>query len=214
MQMMAVKSRLGHAETGAGVLGVFHACQHLCSLRSEAMTHLRSVNPHVEGLLSSSSAKIAVALPRLDGPAASTCTGISSFAFQVSCHDHHEHWAGCWQVTGFSSAASCIQALEDLRSFLHLSTGSVVLNSTCLWSLQGTNAHAVLTAEPPEAAARLTSPAAWRQHRYWHLPAAHAVLQAVSCCSSSSSITMQAMLSSVTLSHLSDFRVRAPWHHW
>ena len=83
LQLMAVKSRLGHAETGAGVLGIFHASQHLSGCKTDAVTHLRTLNPHVEGVLSTHAAKLHVALPRQDAPAASQCTGISSFAFQV-----------------------------------------------------------------------------------------------------------------------------------
>ena len=83
VQLMAVKSALGHAETGAGALGVLHACQRLCSLETHALTHLRTLNPHVAGVLESHSSKLCVALPRQSTPAAACCVGVSSFAFQV-----------------------------------------------------------------------------------------------------------------------------------
>ena len=83
---MAVKSALGHAETGAGALGVFHVCQHLCSLETDALTHLRTLNPHVAGVLDSHSSRLCVALPRQSTAAAACCVGVSSFAFQVRLH--------------------------------------------------------------------------------------------------------------------------------
>jgi len=80
----AAKSRLGHAETGAGVLGMLHAWWQLSQCAAPGITHLRAVNPYVEGSLQRSQG--AVFLPRQ--PAAGfavsdLCTGISSFAFQV-----------------------------------------------------------------------------------------------------------------------------------
>ena len=80
----AAKSRLGHAETGAGVLGMLHAWWQLSQSAAPAVTHLRTINAYVEGSLQRSQG--AVFLPRqlAAGLSASElCTGTSSFAFQV-----------------------------------------------------------------------------------------------------------------------------------
>ena len=102
VQLMAVKSRLGHAETGAGALGVFHACQALCGRSTDALVHLRTLNPHVAGVLDSHSRKLQAALPRQAGPAQASCVGISSFAFQVQaclpCTGLADLLTGCFSM--------------------------------------------------------------------------------------------------------------------
>ena len=84
----AVKSRLGHSETGAGVLGMLHAWHQLSQAATLAATHLRSLNPYVASSLDGGS--LPALLPRQGGPsvlpgpdADQHCAGISSFAFQV-----------------------------------------------------------------------------------------------------------------------------------
>ena len=42
----AAKSALGHAEAGAGVLGMLHAAAGLSQHMSQPLTHLRALNPH------------------------------------------------------------------------------------------------------------------------------------------------------------------------
>ena len=83
---MAAKAALGHAETGAGALGVLHACQHLCGQLTDELTHLRSLNPHVVGVLDSHGSNLRLALPRQGMPAVGGCVGVSSFAFQVKAY--------------------------------------------------------------------------------------------------------------------------------
>ena len=83
--LSAAKSRVGHAETGAGTLGMLHAWRQLQQVASSSNTHLRSVNQHVASCLESSSGT--AGLPRQASPgvhpAGGIHTGISSFAFQV-----------------------------------------------------------------------------------------------------------------------------------
>ena len=57
------KSRLGHAETGAGVLGMLHAWRQLSQGTTHSITHLRSVNPYVASTLEGSRGAAAL-LPR------------------------------------------------------------------------------------------------------------------------------------------------------
>ena len=85
----AAKSRLGHAETGAGVLGMLHAWHQLCQASPLSLTHLRAVNPYVASSLDG--ARQPVQLPRQAAPLAlptaeadTYCVGISAFAFHVS----------------------------------------------------------------------------------------------------------------------------------
>ena len=84
----AIKSRLGHAETGAGVLGMLHVWRQLSQATSHSITHLRTVNPYVDSSLESSSIPTHVSrqaapsvMPARD--ADELCAGVSSFAFQV-----------------------------------------------------------------------------------------------------------------------------------
>ena len=84
------KSRLGHAETGAGVLGMLHAWRQLSQGTTHSITHLRSVNPYVASTLEGSRGAAAL-LPRQPAPALTASrdvdelhAGVSSFAFQVS----------------------------------------------------------------------------------------------------------------------------------
>ena len=85
----AAKSRLGHAETGAGVLGMLHAWHQLAQSVTPSITHLRTVNPYVAASLEGG-ARVAVHMARQAGPAVVPAAdgdehhvGISSFAFQV-----------------------------------------------------------------------------------------------------------------------------------
>ncbi len=93
MSIAAAKSALGHAEAGAGAMGMLRTIQWLCSGEARALTHLRTVNPHVASILETS--KCPVSLPRQSGPGHSSGDlhmGISSFAFQVctACHKSGE----------------------------------------------------------------------------------------------------------------------------
>jgi 3-oxoacyl-(acyl-carrier-protein) synthase/NAD(P)-dependent dehydrogenase (short-subunit alcohol dehydrogenase family)/acyl carrier protein len=82
--LTAAKSRLGHAETGAGALGVLRAALQLAQGVTHAITHLRQVNPYVASILERS--HVAVHLPRQQAPRPGkrleAVTGVSSFAFQ------------------------------------------------------------------------------------------------------------------------------------
>jgi acyl transferase domain-containing protein len=91
----SAKSKYGHAETAAGVLGLWHAANRLQNGIAQVLPHLRSPNPHVMGVLNSQKSEIKVALARGSGPSvcssmqAAPLLGVSSFAFQVSFLLHH-----------------------------------------------------------------------------------------------------------------------------
>lgn len=89
-EFASIKSRLGHAEAGAGVMGIVHVLQRLGQHQTSAVLHLRSVNPHVASTLDSHSGKCTALLPRQEGPGPCSIfaegeghLGLSSFAFQV-----------------------------------------------------------------------------------------------------------------------------------
>lgn len=84
VSIAAAKSAVGHAEAGAGAMGMLRTVRRLCNREAQALTHLRAVNPHVASILETS--KCPVSLPRQSGPGHSSGDlhmGISSFAFQV-----------------------------------------------------------------------------------------------------------------------------------
>ena len=94
LRMTAAKSRVGHAEPAAGVVGILQANVQLSRAEALRLTHLRTVNPLVGGILASAAAKGDgwPTLPRQDGPGVAAAAahgldesvGINSFAFQVS----------------------------------------------------------------------------------------------------------------------------------
>lgn len=107
----AAKSRLGHAETGAGVLGMLHAWWQLSRSAAPAITHLRTINAYVEGSLQRSQG--AVFLPRQAAAglsASELCTGISSFAFQVG------GWVGGCVDASLALVGKAMRASAHCRS--------------------------------------------------------------------------------------------------
>lgn len=85
----AVKSRLGHTETGAGVQGMHHAWWQLSQATTPNFTHLRTINAYVASSLKAAS--VPAHLPRQTAPAPACgqhasegFTAVSSFAFQAS----------------------------------------------------------------------------------------------------------------------------------
>lgn len=85
----SAKSKFGHAEAAAGVLGVWHAAQRLKDGATQPLPHLRTPNPHVIGALKTLGSNPRVELPRQGGPCVGALVprapliGVSSFAFQV-----------------------------------------------------------------------------------------------------------------------------------
>jgi len=78
----ATKSRMGHAETGAGALGMLNTAAQLAQGFSQPLSHLALMNPYVATILERNNAS-KVSAPRHMMPRnASSPTGISSFAFQ------------------------------------------------------------------------------------------------------------------------------------
>ena len=98
MALSAGKSALGHAETGAGAVGMLRAVHALRSSSQHEILHLRDVNPYAASTLAATAAKDAPdsaagwSAPRQPGPLATPvasssadqarCSGVSAFAFQ------------------------------------------------------------------------------------------------------------------------------------
>merc|ERR1719158_524125 len=80
----AAKSAVGHAEPGAGLVGLLNAATVLSHRVGKQIMHLRSINPHVEGVLGSPHMNF---IPRelcslTSSEEAHVCGALSSFAFQ------------------------------------------------------------------------------------------------------------------------------------
>ena len=88
IEMVSTKSSMGHAEAGAGALGIKSAVGHIQRRIIAPLTHLRNVNTHVQDVLSTTSISYMNKLPRQDAPGSigGQHIGISSFAFQVAHH--------------------------------------------------------------------------------------------------------------------------------
>jgi hypothetical protein len=56
LSLSAAKSRLGHAETAAGAIGITHAVQCLGSAARQPMLHLAAFNPYVSSILAAEGA--------------------------------------------------------------------------------------------------------------------------------------------------------------
>lgn len=181
----ATKSRLGHGETGAGVMGLLSAVTQINMQTCSPLTHLRAVNSHVASILSSHKGRLQAQLPRqhmLACPEASTHIGISAFAFQVrlqcgSCS--HKRMRSKTSTLGCHAIGYKKELLHVPLQVSHRDSNQefYVACFTLTTRLQGTNAHAILA--PPELASQpdkqIASPA-WRRKRYWHLPSAHSVM--------------------------------------
>ena len=87
VEFTAAKSRLGHGETGAGVMGLLAAATRLGMYACSPLTHLRVINPHVESILAAQKGPGSVRLPRQQAAGVQGkedgCTGVSAFAFQA-----------------------------------------------------------------------------------------------------------------------------------
>jgi len=83
LELAAAKSHGGHAETGAGAVGLDAAVARLQTMQQQPIAHLRAMNAHVCEALDSSAATLWAA-PRSAAPAAAgdIISGISAFAFQ------------------------------------------------------------------------------------------------------------------------------------
>jgi hypothetical protein len=87
VEFAAIKSSLGHAEAGAGMMGILCTVQRLGQAASLALTHLRTVNAHVASIIAAQAGICNVSMPKQAAPGQSRTNmhmGVSSFAFQVS----------------------------------------------------------------------------------------------------------------------------------
>lgn len=95
LRLSAAKSRVGHAEPGAGSVGMYNAITQLVSCSTNAILHLKSLNSYVRGIYmeleSNGQHRVPPTSARQDGPSvqsrsssgnASSLLGVSSFAFQ------------------------------------------------------------------------------------------------------------------------------------
>jgi len=100
LALSAGKSALGHAETGAGAIGMLRAVHAMRSGSQHEILHLRALNPYVASTLAAtttkgfpaSAASVGWSAPRQPGPLASPaatssadpacCSSVSAFAFQ------------------------------------------------------------------------------------------------------------------------------------
>ena len=75
MSLAAAKSTFGHAETGAGAVGLLEAVKVRQAFIQAPMLHLREMNPYVSGIFEAStkSEKGAALLRRLRAPAIAPC---------------------------------------------------------------------------------------------------------------------------------------------
>ena len=87
LAVMASRPWLGHAESGAGMVGVAHAALSVAHAATLGITHLRELNPYVTSTLRTSSEaawclpRQTFALPSISAASEAVC-GLSSFAFQ------------------------------------------------------------------------------------------------------------------------------------
>ena len=164
VEVMSAKSSLGHSEAGAGALGVMRMAAKLEAFNIAPLAHLRTLNPHVLGILQSSQGNCQAFVPRQLSPGntSSICSGISSFAFQV------------WPVMRL------LHFLHDL--FLCMPAWLLWPRTTVEGgkSVQGTNAHLLSSADmhtgqSGDAPAQQHIPW-WRRQRYWHMAESHPLL--------------------------------------
>ena len=130
LRMTAVKSRVGHAEPAAGVVGILQASFQLSRAVALSLTHLRTVNPLVGGILAAAAAKGdgSPVLPKQNMPAAAVAAahglqesmGINSFAFQVGMLCCCNFFAAGQCVGDHASDPPC----SGFRTELHDAMGS------------------------------------------------------------------------------------------
>lgn len=123
LRLTAAKSRLGHSEPVSGTLGLVQSVAQLTQGRTNALLHLRHVNPMVSGLLSAhaSAGHAAPYLPRADAPGLlggmvsgagegeATAAGVSAFAFQGT----NAHALLCTPGTASPAALACAAAAPE-----------------------------------------------------------------------------------------------------
>lgn len=90
IHLLASKPLVGHSEPAAGLTGLAYAAHQLAGRLAAPLLHLRSLNPHVESVLSSKGLPAgSLALPMACAPLADAgstegmAMGVSAFAFQV-----------------------------------------------------------------------------------------------------------------------------------
>jgi acyl transferase domain-containing protein len=82
LSLQANKASVGHGEAAAGISSLYYTLQSLIRNACRPVAHLRSVNPHVEAILPTSS-HMAPRLPTALSQLPDMASGVSSFAYQV-----------------------------------------------------------------------------------------------------------------------------------
>ena len=211
----AAKSALGHAEAGAGVLGMLHAAARLRQRVAQPLTHLRALNSHVASILQASKSPASLpsqAAPGLTG-ARDAHIGISSFAFQVrTSHQSSPTWQPFFPAQGIHrSSAACCCSKPRAKHLVWL--GCMRDNALFRILLQGTNAHVILCMEPPvlpEPAAAVQQQQPWRRRRFWHGPEPHALLHSCVASPDEDCVRAHMRLDRPATAFLQDFQAGTP----
>ncbi len=162
--LSACKSALGHAETGAGAVGMLRAVRALQSGSQHEILHLRAVNPYVASTLAATAAKnvptsaasVGWSAPRQPGPLATPaatssadqprCSGVSAFAFQGT--NAHVTLASA-PAAADCAASAALDLLWERRRFWYLPEPHALLSRALGWgSEQGTVAMELQLSRP------------------------------------------------------------------
>ena len=114
IELVSAKSSMGHAEAGAGALGIMRAVGCLQKCTVAPLTHLRNINTHVQDVLYTTSMTCISRLPRQDAPGAigGQQLSISSFAFQV--------WHSAFSCLLISKGSLVLVKLHDIDAMTGL----------------------------------------------------------------------------------------------
>ena len=181
LELAAAKSRSGHAETGAGAVGIRAATMRLSCLGQLPLAHLRSPNTHVAQALDTAKAAQWFAPRELAGGfEGGSVACVSAFAFQGT--NAHAVLCRTALVTrepgGTSSLLLICSSSSHERTLLHVSYDAGERDEPC-----------------------------WKRQRLWYAPQPHGLLQSTLSASGSTDMVMEAALDQPALSYLWDHKV-------
>ena len=148
LALSACKSALGHAETGAGAVGMLRAVRTLQLGSQHEILHLRALNPYVASTLaatetqdaSASAASVGWSAPRQLGPLATAaatssadlahCGGVSAFAFQGT--NAHVTLALA-PLAAHPTASAAVNMPSERRRFWYLPEPHALLSRALGW---------------------------------------------------------------------------------
>jgi len=217
LALLANKPFVGHSEPAAGISGVVYAAHQLAHSLAAPQLHLRSLNPYVGSVLASKGLQAAagqLVLPRGGMPLAASSRGqgmaVSAFAFQVGwrsdCISRVYYFICPW--TGHALGAACCCAKRTGNQLLGGCPPPPPPNSQhAPRKLQGTNAHAIMSAAPVYSATPSQPALAWRRQRVWPHPR-HSSLLTRSVSAGPAAAVVEAALCAHRMAVLWDHRVR------